>query len=223
MSRAFFITVEGIDGSGKSTQIERIREYFEGIGFKVYVTREPGGTVLSERIREILLDTASSEMEALTELFLFLASRAQHTLEVIKPRLERGEVVISDRYADSSIAFQGGGRYLDKEMIDSLNKIATVNITPDLTILLDIAPEIAMERTRGKKGILPFPQLDRLEREKLEFHRRVRQTYIEWAKKHPERIKPVSARGTPEEIWSEIKKELDRLIDKSRARQGNST
>jgi len=212
IGKAFFITVEGIDGSGKSTQIEKMREYFEQKGNQVYVTREPGGTTISERIREILLDTESAEMEPLTELFLFLASRTQHTFEVIKPKLKRGIMVISDRYADSSIAFQGEGRSLEKGLVDYLNKIATGGLTPDLTILLDIEPEVAMRRVKEKKGVIPFPQLDRMEQEQLEFHNKVRKAYLEWAKKNPLRIRLVSSRGSPQETWDKIKKELDRLV-----------
>ena len=212
MATGFFITVEGIDGSGKSTQIGKMRRYFEDMGRTVYLTREPGGAMLSERIRNILLDTKSSGMKPLTELFLFLASRAQHTFEIIKPHLEQGEIVISDRYSDSSVAFQGGGRNLSMKFVDKLNRIATGGLTPDLTFLLDLPPEIAMERTRNKEGALPFPLLDRMEKEKIEFHKKVRQTYIEWAKKNPLRIKIVSSLGTPEEVWNKIKKELNNLI-----------
>jgi dTMP kinase len=215
MDNGIFITVEGIDGSGKSTQIEMMLRYLSSLGWSVCITREPGGTEISERIREILLDRASKEMEALTELFLFLASRAQHTREVIIPNLRDGKAVLSDRYADSSVAFQGYGRSLGWELVDSLNKIATFGLVPDLTILLDIPPEIAQSRLESVQGKL-FK--DRLEGEKLEFHRIVREGYIAHASRFPERIKVIDAMLPVESVWNEIKKHLDEVLKRKRRR-----
>lgn len=213
MGKGLFITVEGIDGSGKSTQIGLMKKYLESVGLRVFVTREPGGTEISEQIRSILLDKENKGMEPLTELFLFLASRAQHTKEIVIPHLNTGYVVISDRYADSSVAFQGWGRGIGWKVVEKLNKIATFGVVPDLTIVLDISPELGQERLSLVQGKL-FK--DRLEGEKFEFHKLVREGYLDLAKRHKSRVKVVDGKESVENVWAKIKSHIDELLYRKR-------
>lgn len=179
----FFITLEGIEGTGKSTQIKRIAESLIAAGFPVFVTREPGGPPISEKIRRLLLDPSHAEMTPLTEALLYQASRAQHVQEWILPRLTAGEIVISDRFYDASIAYQGAGRALGIDLVKQLSLIATTGLTPDLTIIIDLPVEIGLARGRyGSKNEFPEGEGDRLERENAAFHRKVRDTYLELAK-----------------------------------------
>lgn len=168
------ITFEGIEGSGKSTLVIELYEYLKSKNYKVVFTREPGGTNLGEKIREILLN-GIYEISDWAELFLFLASRYEHTKSLILPSLKNGKIVICDRYLDSTIAYQGYARGLNLEIINSLNNIATFGIKPDITFLIDIPEHIAIERLKIKN-------LDRIESESLEFHKRVRLGYLEIAK-----------------------------------------
>ena len=175
-----FITFEGVEGSGKSTQIRLLEQYLLKQGLDCFVTREPGGTPISEAIRHLLLDVNNAEMVAETELLLYLASRAQHTAEWIIPALEQGKIVICDRYTDSSLAYQGGGRKLAASVINTLTSFATRNLKPDITFLLDVDVETGQKRIRNRK-------LDRLEEESLNFHKQVRQEYLKLAKRNQDR------------------------------------
>ncbi len=208
-----FITFEGIDLCGKSTQVEKLAAYIRKRGIVVVVSREPGGPSISEKIREILLDPENRAMTALTELFLYEASRAQHTAELIKPALEAGKWVISDRYADASFAYQGYGRQLGGALVRQLNELATGGLVPDVVIVLDLPPEEAVRR---------YPQegwkADRLEREQAEFHRRVREGYLQLAREEPQRVKIVDGRGTVEEIQEQIWPLVDPLMEKHPSR-----
>jgi dTMP kinase len=176
--RAPFIVFEGIEGCGKSTQIARLAARLEAGGRSCLTTREPGGTPLGEALRELLLGWQGSELDGLTELFLLEASRRAHVRQVISPALQAGTTVISDRFADSSMAYQGGGRGLDPELIERLNRIATEGVEPDLTVLLDLAPEEGLRRVRERER-----GEDRLEREVIDFHRRVREAYLSLARR----------------------------------------
>lgn len=207
MSRGLFITLEGSDGSGKSTQLANIKEYFEKKGAKMLVTREPGGTKISEKLRDILLDKDNSEMSAITEMMIYAASRAQLIEEVIKPALERGEVVICDRFMDSSIAYQGYGRGLG-DMVEKVNLYAVNGIMPDLTIFLDLDPEIGRARVRSRYG---EEQMDRLEREKMDFHYRVYNGYKAVAAAYTDRVACIDANRSIEEIRDDIYAKLDQL------------
>ena len=180
--RGLFITLEGGDGSGKSTQIRNIEKFFTEKGLVVLHTREPGGPRISEKLREILLDTGNTEMEAVTEMFIYAAARAQHVRETVIPALERGEIVICDRFVDSSIAYQAYGRCLG-DMVAEVNRHATGGLSPDLTIWLDIDPETGKARASGDKGP------DRLDLETSDFHERVREGYKAIAKAEPDRFK----------------------------------
>ena len=202
--RGLFITLEGGDGAGKSTQIRNIERFFIDKGLTVTHTREPGGPPIAEKLREILLDPANKEMHAVTEMLIYAAGRAQNVREIVEPALERGEIVMCDRYVDSSIAYQAYGRELG-DMVAEVNNRATGGLRPDLTIWLDIDPETGKARaTHGKDP-------DRLEQESTAFHARVREGYASIAEAEPERFKRVDATGTVDEIRDEIYRFLEEL------------
>jgi len=182
-----FITFEGIDFSGKSTQCQLLGEFLTGRGFEIVLLREPGGTDVSERIRQLLLDRNTSGMWSLTELFLYSAARAQLVEEIMRPALKAGKSVICDRYFDSSIAYQGGGRGIDIADIEAVNRIATGGLTPDLTIIIDIGIETSLHRLKsaGKST-------DRIEAEGFEFFARIRAAYLQLATRQKSRFKVVN-------------------------------
>lgn len=191
-----FISFEGIDKSGKSSQVKLLAEYLEKMNCKVVKTCEPGGTQVAQKIKLILL-RPSSRISSVSELFLYLADRAEHVRQVISPALEARKIVISDRFSDATVAYQGYGRGLDIAWIEALNEKATQGILPEVTFLLDINPDLARQRAKKK---------DRIEREEMDFHHRVRQGYLELAKLHPERIKTMNGEGSPKEIHLAIRK-----------------
>ena len=195
-----FITFEGADGSGKTTQIETIKEYLEKQGHECLLTREPGGSDLGNKIREILLHY-DGEVDSLAELLLYMADRAQHVKKVIIPALKEGKIVLCDRYTDSSVSYQGYARGLDIERIIELNKIATDGLEPDLTIVFDVETEVAMNRVGDVK--------DRLEQEGVGFHKKLRYGYLELAKRFPERIKVVNSNLSIDEVFEQVKNLLD--------------
>ena len=202
--KGLFITLEGGDGAGKSTQIRYIESFFAKKGLVVVHTREPGGTAISEMLRDILLDSHNLEMEDVTEMLIYAAARAQHVREFVVPALERGEVVVCDRFVDSSIAYQAYGRKLG-DMVATVNSYATGGLTPDITFWMDIDPETGKERV-SKDG-----DFDRLEMEKLDFHYRVYDGYKEMSEKNPDRIKRIDASKSIEEISEEIGGHLSKL------------
>jgi dTMP kinase len=206
-----FITFEGVEGSGKSTQAEALERRLASRGLPVTLTREPGGTPVGEEVRRILLDHGHAGMAPLTELFLYLASRTEHTARVVRPRLERGEVVISDRYADASVAYQGGGRELGEAFVEALNQMATFGVRPDVTFLLDLDPGDGLSRLAAARGETAW---DRIEREALEFHRRVRAAYLAAAEREPGRFMVVDARKPRTEIESVVASRVDELLTK---------
>jgi dTMP kinase len=189
-----FISFEGIEGTGKSTQARLLQQSLLGLGYEVILTEEPGGTLISLRIREILLSVDHTNMKPLTELLLYNAARAQHIEEVILPALNRGAVVITDRFTDSTFAYQGYGRGIDLKLLESIDKIATNGLRPDMTMLLDLDVETGLTRNRR------INKTDRLELEDVEFHKRVRKGYHELAAKEPERIKVLDASVGIEEL-----------------------
>lgn len=201
-----FITFEGIEGSGKTTQAKLLKGYLESKGLEVVLTREPGGTELSERIRQLLADP-SLPIRPEAELMLFMASRAQHVRELIRPALERGATVICDRFADSSAAYQGYGRGIDLELISALNEFATGGLKPDLTILLDLDPEEGLRRARRGRG-----DLDRIELEELEFHRRVREGYLEMARREPDRFVVIRADVDIDSVHRRVREAVERCL-----------
>ena len=203
-ARGVFITFEGGDGSGKSTQIQSVRDWFESRGREVIVTREPGGTELGTEIRR-LVQNGPEDVDARTEALLYAADRAYHVATVIRPALERGAVVLGDRYIDSSLAYQGAARSLGVDEIASLSAWATQGLYPSLTFLLDLPPEVGARRRTDAP--------DRMERESMDFHERVRHEYLRLADAEPERIVVIDAVGTVDEVFSEIRGVLVERFD----------
>lgn len=200
-----FITFEGIEGCGKSTQIQRLADRLHAQGARVVLTREPGGTVIGERIRSVLLDASHSAMAPVTELLLYTAARHQHVAEVIRPSLEQGRIVLCDRYADATTAYQGAARRIDPDAIRQLHRIATENLDPTLTILLDCPAAEGLARARERNALShEASKHDRFEREELAFHERVREGYLAIAADHPRRVAVIPAHGTIDEVHARI-------------------
>lgn len=195
-----FITFEGPDGSGKTTQARLLAEWLRERGYEVVLSREPGGTDIGDQIRTVLHDPANDAMDARTEILLYSASRAQHVAQRIRPALAAGQIVVSDRYADSTLAYQGYGRGLDLETLRQITDFATGGLTPDLTLYLDIAPEEGLQR-RQVSG----DEWNRLDAEALEFHQRARAGYLELVKQEPERWVVINAARSVEEVQAEVR------------------
>lgn len=207
--RGLFFTFEGTDGAGKTTQIQRLSADLSKANYDVCLTREPGGTPISEQIRDMLLNPDNSEMVDTTELLLYAASRAQHVSEVIKPALEAGKIVISSRFADATVVYQGYGRGLDLNRINHLNQIATDGVRPAVTFVLDLPIEIGLQRVQSSRG-----GLDRLEREKIEFHQRLREGYQTLARQEPHRLKIIDALLSPDQVYTQIQAIVQSLLQK---------
>ena len=201
-----FITFEGIDGSGKSTQLRLLNNFLRANGWNPLVTREPGGTPVGLRLRAALLD-ATEEVDPLTELLVFAADRAQHVRRVIRPALESGHVVISDRYADATVAYQGAGRGFPPELIAEIVQLATEGLKPDLTVLFDVAIEESTNRTTRRSTGKSSNKAgrDRLDIEAAEFHARVRDAYLDIARAEPERVKVVDASGPVDQTQEQVR------------------
>jgi dTMP kinase len=205
----FFVALEGGDGAGKSTQSRLLREWLEGdLGHEVVLTCEPGGTPVGQRMREVLLH--GDDLDPRAEALLYAADRAHHVATVVRPALERGAVVVSDRYLDSSIAYQGAGRALDADEVAQLSRWATQSLVPDLTVVLDVAPEVGRSRLTGEP--------DRLEREPEDFHSTVRERFLELARRHPRRYLVVDASTDPEAVQAQVRERLGPMLPLS-ARQ----
>lgn len=198
MKQGWFISLEGVDGSGKSTQIQTTAAWLKEQGYEVLVTREPGGTATAEKIRDLVLD-ADVPLQPRTELLLYLAARAQHVAEVIKPALAAGRIVLCDRFVDSTLVYQGIVRGLDLCRIKELNEFASEELMPALTLLLDADPALLEERRR-ERGVT-----DRFEQEGLSFQKKLREGFLFLAEKEPERIKKVDALQVPEQVQAEIR------------------
>jgi dTMP kinase len=212
--KAVFITMEGCEGCGKTTQSELLKKYLQSKGLKVILTREPGGSIVAEQVRNILLNP-DFKVAPFCELMLYEASRAQHLEDIIKPNLEKGYVVICDRFIDSTIAYQGYARGIDIEVIKKLNNIATSGLKPDLTIYLDINPNKGIKKAKTvNKGKLTGG--DRIERESLKFHNNVRKGFLELSKKYPNRIKKIKTNEVIEKTQREINKEIDKFFKKKK-------
>ena len=203
MKKGLFITIEGPDGSGKSTQIERLKAYFEEKGYPAVFTREPGGTTISEKIRALILDRENKNMAHMTEALLYAASRAQLVVEVIEPALRRGEIVICDRFLDSSIAYQGYGRELG-DCVREINEYAVQGRLPDLTLLMKLDPQAGKARMKQR-------DLDRIEDEKQAFHRRVYEGYLQIERTY-DRVVGVDADESIEAISATIIKHIEALM-----------
>ncbi|HVT03078.1 MAG TPA: dTMP kinase [Thermoanaerobaculia bacterium] len=188
MARGFFLTVEGIEGCGKTTQLQKLALHLRGAGRHCVTTREPGGTPLADRIRAILLDPQEDGMDPVAELFLYAASRRQHVVEVVKPALEAGAIVLSDRFTDATLAYQGFGRLLNLDRLRQVNDIATDGLRPDLTLLFDLPEAAGLQRARSRNAASDLEKESRLEGEDLRFHRRVREGYLSLAESEPDRF-----------------------------------
>jgi dTMP kinase len=206
MKKGIFISFEGIEGTGKSTQAKLLSEHLREKGLEAILTEEPGGTKIGRKIRDLLLSPDHLEMAPLTELFLYFASRTQHLEQVILPALKRGAIVITDRFTDSTIAYQGFGRGLDLRLIQSLDSIATSGMRPDITLLLDLDEETGLRRNRGMN------KTDRFELEDINFHKRVRKGFLELAAQQPGRIKLIDASLHRKEISKRVLDIIKELI-----------
>lgn len=208
MKQGFLLSIEGPDGSGKSTLIQELASHFSDTGREVVITREPGGARIAEQIREILLNPDHGEMEAKTELLLYMASRRQHLVEKVLPALERGALVVMDRFIDSSVAYQGYGRGLDLEEIHWLNQFATDGKNPDLTLLLDLPAEQGLARIQANRS----EDVDRLDQEDLSWHQRVREGYLQLLEENPDRLVKVDASvDLPEVLDQALQRIAERL------------
>lgn len=205
-----FITFEGIEGSGKTTQIQRLRGYVERKGYRCRITREPGGCPVGDRIRDILMDVDNENLTPLSELLLIMANRAQHVTEVIEPVLRDHGVLICDRFHDATVAYQGFARGMPLDLIERLNRTVTGGVKPDLTILLDCPVEVGLKRVRGRmEAVDPLWKEGRFEGERSDFHQRVRNGYLTIAKGEPQRMRVVN--GSRDE--DTVERDIRRLVN----------
>ena len=204
-----FITFEGIDGCGKSTQLRLLASELRARGLNVVTTREPGGTTLGHKLRAALLDV-QEQVDPLTELLVFAADRAQHVRALLRPALSANKIVMSDRYADATVAYQGAGRGFKPELISEIIQLATEGLTPDLTLLFDLSVPESAVRTRRRNA---KKHSDRLDREHQEFHERVRAAYLEIAKANPDRVRLIDARGSVQETHDLVMRIVKRFLE----------
>lgn len=206
--KGLFITFEGTEGSGKTSVIKKVAAYFRASGLDVLVTREPGGIRIAEKIRDILLDKANTEMDPRTEALLFAASRRQHLVEKILPALERNELVLCDRYVDSSLVYQGIARNIGFDDVFAVNKFAIDDILPDRTIFVDVRPEVGLARVFKT----PNREVNRLDLETINFHQRIYQGYLDLIRRYPERIVRIDGEGTIDEVADLAIKAIEPLL-----------
>jgi dTMP kinase len=199
MPKGYFISLEGGEGAGKSTQNKRIVNWLSERGHVVIETREPGGTVISEQIRQLLLDTRNAGLDPVSELLLMFAARSQLVQEVIRPALADGKVVVCDRFTDASYAYQGGGRQLGAETVASLEKLVLGDLRPDLTLLFDLPVQTGMQRVAGRGAA------DRFEAESVRFFERVRNAYLARAAADPSRFQVIDASGNEDQVWEQVR------------------
>ena len=218
---SLFITFEGVEGSGKTTQIQRLKKYLTQKGIPCKVSREPGGCPIGEKVRKILLNPDHREMVPLSELLLYEAARAQHVKEVIEPFLKKGGVVLCDRFSDATIAYQGYGRKIDLRWIERLNHFSSRGIKPDVTFLLDCPSDVGLERALKRNRTLKKEKEERFEKEKIQFHQRVRKGYLALAKKEPRRMKVIDTRQGEDNVFNKILKTVDKLIVRSNLVRGS--
>ncbi len=210
--KGMFITFEGIEGSGKSTQIALLANYLTAKGVRHVLTREPGGTPIGDQVRKILLDPSNRSLDPAAELLLYAASRAQHLREIIIPALASNTTVLCDRFSDATLAYQGYGRGLDIEMIRSLDRIVTAGMRPDLTLLFDIEAASGIARARGRNNSRGLETEARFENEELAFHERVRQGYLTLVMQEPDRIRVVDASPSAEAVQAKVRQIIDERL-----------
>ncbi|AGA59762.1 thymidylate kinase [Thermobacillus composti KWC4] len=206
MSRGFFMTIEGGEGAGKTTILQGIADWLEARGWDVVVTREPGGIPIAEKIREVILDRVHTDMDARTEALLYAAARRQHLVQKVEPALAAGAAVLCDRFVDSSLAYQGHARGLGIEEVWAINRFATVERLPDLTLYLDVRPEIGLARVRSDHG----REINRLDLEDLTFHRKVREGYLLLTRRFSDRIVTINAEQPPEQVLAQALQETEK-------------
>ena len=208
-----FITLEGVEGSGKSSVVGRLQAWLEQLGLSVLVTREPGGSRLGQMIRPILLDARNDDLTAESEFFLYMADRAQHVRQVLMPALAAGQVVLCDRFADSTVAYQGYGRGVDLSELAALNKVAQAGLQPDLTLLFDLDVTIGLERARKRNTELGIAQAEgRFEAEAMEFHQRIRGGFLALAEENAWRFRIIDASRSPDEVFEQARAYLERAF-----------
>jgi dTMP kinase len=207
LNKGYFISLEGGEGAGKSTQNKRIVDWLTGQGKTVVETREPGGTEVSEQIRQVLLDTRNAGLNATAELLMLFAARSQLVSEVILPALREGKIIVCDRFADASYAYQGGGRKLGSETVAIVEKLVLDDLQPDLTLLFDVPIELGMKRVAGRG------EADRFEVESVRFFERVRNAYLERAIAHPQRFRIIDASRNEEQVWQQLEDILKTELD----------
>ncbi|MCQ2796044.1 MAG: dTMP kinase [Bacilli bacterium] len=205
-----FITFEGGEGSGKTTAIKAVTKLLQKDGYKVVLTREPGGPRISEDIRNVILDKANTKMDKRTEALLFAASRRQHLVETVWPNLKKGNIVICDRYLDSSLAYQGGAGKLGIDNVLKVNLFATEGTWPDITFLFDISPKLGLKRINKNKG----REVNRLDLERLSYHNEVRKNFLALAKRYPKRIVVIDASKSPEEVVKNVYRVIKKRLKK---------
>jgi dTMP kinase len=210
MANGIFITIEGPDGSGKTTIIQMLAENLEREGFEVIATREPGGIEIAEQIRKVILDPDNTEMDSRTEALLYAAARRQHLAEKVRPALEKGKIILCDRFVDSSLAYQGHARGLGIDEVYSINEFAIEDMMPELTLYFDIAPEVGLERINKNKG----REVNRLDMEKLEFHQKVREGYMILADRFADRIVKIDASKELEAVYEQAEARIKSLLNK---------
>lgn len=208
--KGLFVSFEGTDGSGKTTQISFLKHYLQDKGFDVLITREPGGTKISEQIRNVLLDNANLGMSPVCEMLLYAAARAEHVDKIIIPALNEGKIVLCDRFIDSSLAYQGFGRGLGVDIVEQVNTTALSGLMPDLTLLFTVNTECGIARRIAAKK-----ETDRLESEAMDFHDRVSAGFTEISLRYPDRIKVLNAEQSIENLFNDVKIHVENLIGKS--------
>lgn len=214
MSEGIFITVEGGEGAGKTTVLRKLEQRLLARGYQTLSTREPGGIELAEKIRSIILDPGSANMDSRTEALLYAATRRQHLVEKILPALEQGKIVLCDRFIDSSLAYQGYARGIGVEEILTINRFAIEDCLPQLTLYFDISPEVGLTRIEVDKE----REVNRLDMEPIDFHERVREGYMQLMLRFPERIRMIDAERSIEDVFDETKKIVDEFLVRGRGR-----
>lgn len=211
MTKGFFISVEGGEGAGKTTTLQKLESFLIEKGFKVVSTREPGGIEIAEQIRSVILNPANTSMDGRTEALLYAAARRQHLVEKILPALDQGYVVLCDRFIDSSLAYQGFARGLGIEEIRSINSFAVHDCLPDLTLYFDLDPEVGLSRIHRDQN----REVNRLDLEHLDFHRKVREGYLQLVNLFPERIYPIDAEQSKEKVFQQVREMVEQRLPSS--------
>jgi dTMP kinase len=212
VNKTLFITFEGLEGTGKSSQIQHVTDHFGQQGLKILRTREPGGTIIAEKIRDLFLYQQEEQLSAQAELLLVLAARAQHVQELIKKNMGKVDLILCDRFTDSTIAYQGGGRNMDIAWLKHMNEYATQGLVPDITFLMDLVVSDSQNRIAQRQKRNQKSHIDRFETETINFHERIRNTYLTLAREEPNRFVVINALEKPKEILGKIIQEIEKRM-----------